>query len=78
MNWTNFVAMTEVADDVPNEYLVVRIRMWRNKELSATDFTQLPDAPVDKVAFATYRQELRDLPEQGIDARTWVFPTKPQ
>jgi hypothetical protein len=77
MDWTNFVGMTEVAEDVPSEYLSFRIRNWRNGELSATDFTQLSDSPKDKVAFAQYRQDLRDLPSQGADPRQWVFPVKP-
>lgn len=77
MDWNNFVAFFEEADEVPAEYLKERIRHWRQSELAATDFTQLPDVKVDKVAFATYRQELRDLPSQDDDPRQWVFPTKP-
>jgi len=77
MNWTNFVSMIEVADDVPNDYLIERIRNWRNAELVATDWTQLSDAPADKAAYATYRQELRDLMAQSEDARGFIFPIKP-
>ena len=77
MNWTNFVAIIETAEDVPNEYLIERIRNWRNAELVATDYTQLSDAPADKAAYAIYRQELRDLMAQSEDARAFIFPTKP-
>jgi len=77
MDWTNFVGMTEVAEDVPNDYLIERIRNWRNAELATTDWTQLPDAPADKAAYATYRQELRDLMAQSEDARAFIFPVKP-
>ena len=77
MNWTNFVVIIEVADDVPNDYLIERIRNWRNAELAATDWTQLPDAPANKAAYATYRQELRDLMAQSEDARAFIFPIKP-
>ena len=77
MDWTNFVGMTEVAEDVPNDYLIERIRNWRNAELATTDWTQLPDAPADKAAYATYRQELRDLMAQSEDARAFIFPIKP-
>ncbi len=77
MDWTNFVGMIEVAEDVPNDYLIERIRNWRNVELAATDWTQLPDAPADKAAYATYRQELRDLMAQSEDARAFIFPIKP-
>ena len=77
MNWTNFVGIMEVAEDVPNDYLIERIRNWRNAELAATDYTQLSDAPADKAAYATYRQELRDLLAQSEDARAFIFPIKP-
>ena len=77
MNWTNFVSMIETAEDVPNDYLIERIRNWRNAELVATDWTQLSDAPADKAAYAIYRQELRDLMAQSEDARAFIFPIKP-
>ena len=77
MNWTNFVGIMEVAEDVPNDYLIERIRNWRNAELAATDYTQLSDAPADKAAYAIYRQELRDLLAQSEDARAFIFPIKP-
>ncbi len=79
MDWTNFVStmFLEVAEDVPNTYLIERIRNWRNSELAATDYTQLPDAPGDKAAYAAYRQELRDLMGQSEDARAFIFPIKP-
>lgn len=35
---------------------------YRNNRLLASDWTQLPDAPVDRQAWADYRQALRDLP----------------
>lgn len=34
----------------------------RNVLLAGSDWTQLPDAPADKTAWAEYRQQLRDLP----------------
>ena len=45
--------------DATNEQKWDQIRNWRNAELSASDWTQLTDAPVDKAAWATYRQALR-------------------
>jgi len=77
MNWTNFVAVFEKASDVSADYLKERIRIWRNNELTATDWTQLLDSNVDKDVFVTYRQELRNLPQQDNDPRKWVFPVKP-
>jgi hypothetical protein len=54
-----------------------QIKLWRNQELSQSDWTQLPDAPTDKVAWATYRQELRDLPNNFDNADDVILPTKP-
>ena len=63
--------------DATNEQKWEQIKLWRNAELAKTDFTQLPDAPVDKEAWAEYRQALRDLPAQGVAAEDAVFPVKP-
>ena len=63
--------------DALNEAKWEQIRLWRNDELSRTDWTQLEDSPVDKAAWAAYRQALRDLPAQGGTADTAVFPTQP-
>ena len=41
------------------------VRTDRNKRLADCDWTQLPDAPVDTAAWATYRQELRDVTAQA-------------
>jgi hypothetical protein len=40
------------------------VRADRNKRLADCDWTQLPDAPVDHETWATYRQELREVPDQ--------------
>lgn len=63
--------------DATNEQKWDQIRLWRNAELSRTDWTQVDDAPVDKTAWAIYRQALRDLPAQGGKADDAVFPVKP-
>lgn len=78
MDWTNFVAPFETPEEVPNEYLVERIKIWRRSELEATDYTQLPDVSVDKADWVTYRADLRALPKQNEDARLWVFPVRPE
>jgi hypothetical protein len=48
-------------------------RLRRDKLLSASDWTQVADAPVDQAAWAAYRQALRDVPQQeGFpDNITW-------
>ena len=53
------------------------LRAERNAKLEASDWTQVPDAPVDQAAWATYRQELRDLPANTQDPREVVWPTPP-
>jgi len=63
--------------DAPNDAKWEQIRLWRNDELSLSDWTQLSDSPVDKSAWAQYRQLLRDLPSQGGNADDAVFPVKP-
>jgi hypothetical protein len=40
------------------------IRTQRNQMLKDTDWTQVLDSPVDKTAWATYRQALRDITTQ--------------
>jgi hypothetical protein len=63
--------------DATNDQKWQQIKLWRNAELAATDWTQLSDAPVDKESWAQYRQELRDLPAQGGKADDAVIPTRP-
>ena len=63
--------------DATNEHKWEQIKLWRNAELIRTDWTQLTDAPVNKEAWATYRQALRDLPAQGGKAEDAEFPIAP-
>ena len=63
--------------DATNEQKWEQIKLWRNAELAATDWTQVEDAPVNKSAWAEYRQVLRDLPVQCALADDVVFPSRP-
>lgn len=54
------------------------IRSDRDKRLSDTDWTQVADAPVDKAAWATYRQALRDVPSQAGFPYDITWPSKPE
>jgi hypothetical protein len=54
-----------------------RVRADRNKRLADCDWTQLADSPVDKAAWATYRQALRDVPAQAGFPWTINWPTQP-
>lgn len=56
-----------------------QIRMIRDRYLSLTDFTQLSDIPFSsqiKTEFATFRQQLRDLPNVS-DPSTITWPVIP-
>ena len=53
------------------------IRDDRNKRLAECDWTQLSDAPVDKTAWASYRQELRDISKQTGFPWEVTWPTAP-
>lgn len=41
---------------------MAEVRRERNERLTASDWTQVADAPVNQQAWAAYRQALRDLP----------------
>jgi len=53
------------------------VRATRNVLLAQTDWTQLADAPVDDLAWATYRQALRDIPTQSGFPLNVVWPAAP-
>lgn len=65
----------EVAALAPTEE---QVRASRNALLVESDWTQLKDAPVDQVAWATYRQALRDVTSQKGFPANVVWPDKPQ
>lgn len=53
------------------------VRRLRDSELKGTDWTQIQDVPMDQAAWAAYRQELRDIPNQ--DGFPWeiMWPVDP-
>jgi len=53
------------------------VRNERDYLLQKSDWTQVADAPVDKVAWATYRQALRDITTQTGFPSDVVFPNPP-
>jgi hypothetical protein len=53
------------------------VRTQRGEKLKDSDWTQVADAPVDKEAWATYRQALRDLTGQTGFPWTVDWPTIP-
>lgn len=53
------------------------VRTDRNQRLAECDWTQLPDASVDKTAWAAYRTALRDVPSQAGFPWEVAWPVKP-
>jgi hypothetical protein len=53
------------------------VRTDRNKRLNDTDWTQVADAPVEKAAWATYRQALRDIPAHQGFPWNLTWPEQP-
>lgn len=56
------------------------MRAERNKRLTECDWTQLIDSPLSveqKAVYASYRQTLRDLPENITDINNIQWPVKP-
>lgn len=56
------------------------VRDKRNILLSDCDWTQLTDAPLTteiKATWSTYRQLLRDVPQQPVEPEVVIWPTQP-
>jgi hypothetical protein len=62
---------------ISDEWYFERLRLWRDAQLKASDWTQVADAVCDKAAWATYRQLLRDLPSQSDNPSELEFPDAP-
>lgn len=67
---------SEIAERTGSQASAIRIE--RNSRLAATDWTQLPDSPVDASAWTVYRQALRDITAQDGFPWTVTWPTEPQ
>lgn len=61
-----------------NNRAEANVRKERNALLAESDWTQVADAPVDKTAWATYRQSLRDVPSQSGFPNEVTWPTEPE
>lgn len=64
-------------DGVSGDY-ETQMRQHRDQLLADSDWTQTLDAPVDREAWATYRQALRDFPATWEPSETADFPEPPQ
>lgn len=78
MKWQNTLHPQITEDTATDAIIFESIRCWRNLQLAASDWTQLPDVDlVNKWDWAVYRQELRDMMAQNEDPKLIVFPTRP-
>lgn len=78
--WTQVWSIKDMsADEITNRNNAKadEVRAKRNELLTACDWTQVLDAPVDQTAWATYRQALRDLPDQAGFPFDVVYPVAP-
>ena len=65
-------------DDLLRQRKEIEVRSERDRKLAASDWTQLPDAPLDtKTEWATYRQALRDVTSQTGFPFDVAWPTPP-
>ena len=73
--WQGEVTVEEVADTTDE------IRARRDRLLAATDWAVLPDSPLDAQsleAVKTYRQALRDVPQQEHFPGAITWPRMPE
>jgi len=59
----NRVLVTEPVPEPTEVEVANSVRSQRDDLLRQSDWTQVLDAPVDQVAWAAYRQALRDIPQ---------------
>jgi hypothetical protein len=65
----------EIAADSNSK--AAQIRSQRNQLLTASDWTQVLDAPIDRTAWAAYRQALRDITSQEGFPDSVQWPNDP-
>jgi hypothetical protein len=77
--WVYKVAVADLtAEEIQSakDSAMAQIRGTRNSLLAACDWTQIADSTADKTAWASYRQQLRDLPAGivalALDPRTFT------
>lgn len=68
---------TWTIQQLPEEQASANVRGKRDRLLVDSDWTQLPDAPVDAAAWATYRTALRDVTDQTGFPWNVTWPVAP-
>lgn len=70
----------KAAQPDPAEALAAEVRSTRDSLLRDCDWTQMPDSPLseeEKSAWQTYRQALRDVPQQEEFPQNVTWPDAP-
>ena len=71
------IPMSDAEKEAIDAAKAKEIRSERDWKLAACDWTQVADAPVNKAAWATYRQALRNMPEQEGFPWSVEWPRRP-
>jgi hypothetical protein len=79
MTWKDTIPLLYAENSITDEIIFQSIKAWRNRQLEASDWTQLADVDLsNKDAWATYRQELRDMLKGVTDPKLVIFPEPPK
>jgi hypothetical protein len=78
----SWIVLDEYPAQLPTEEQIqesiqASVRAVRNALLKDSDWTQVADAPVDKAAWATHRQALRDITTQEGFPQAVQWPVAP-
>lgn len=88
-HWQEYLTWTTVSGNVADpefttqeieDNMWAEIRTQRDQLLSSSDWTQLPDSPLDdgtKATWSVYRQTLRDIPQDYPTGSGIVWPDIP-
>jgi hypothetical protein len=71
--WVYTVAIADLTSEeiqTAKDSAMAQIRGQRNSFLASCDWTQIADSTADKVAWAIYRQQLRELPSKIVAMNT--------
>lgn len=75
-SWSE-VSLTSEQLQEKQEKEAASARATRNELLTSSDWTQLSDAPINKQAWASYRQNLRDITSQPEFPWNIIWPNTP-
>ena len=81
MNWLQIIPHSMRNKDFSNQETFDLLRAWRNAQLAASDWTQLPDIALtsnEVEAWRQYRHELREMLKQNDDPKLIVLPEPPK